>query len=179
MDKNIYNEIKKLAAQDRKASNEAERKAIDDTMKKLLSQHPEACTEALDTLIDETISELYRYRLMEQASSPHTSLLSHCRYYKGETEAPFTESIPCYLWTIERSWIERETTDAETGALSPKSTGIIREYLRAGLYDFEKTDGVPTGLKAALYLLLQHWNEGMATTETWERFYHDWKEARY
>lgn len=104
-------------------------------------------------------------------------LLRCCRYYKGEKANPFTSGVPSFLWQTERDWVEREVADAKTETLSEKSAEIMDEYRAAGLLDFEKSDGVWIGLKAALYRLLQHWNEGVASSGDWVRFYKDWKNA--
>lgn len=105
-------------------------------------------------------------------------LLKSCRYYKGESENPFASGVPAFLWSVEHDWVEREIADGKDEALSDKSSEILADYRDAGLLDFEKSDGVWVGLKASLYRLLQHWNEGVASSEDWSRFYADWKSAR-
>lgn len=104
-------------------------------------------------------------------------LLRCCRYYKGEKTNPFNSGVPSFLWQTEHDWVEREVADAKTETLSEKSVEIMDEYCAAGLLDFEKSDDVWIGLKAALYRLLQHWNEGVASFGDWVRFYKDWKSA--
>lgn len=106
-------------------------------------------------------------------------LLDNCRYFKGEMANPFPSSVPSYVWDVERDWVEREIADAKAEKLSDKSSAILAEYRSAGLLDFEKSDGVWLGLKAALYRLLQHWNEGFASSEDWSRFYGKWKVAGF
>lgn len=102
-------------------------------------------------------------------------VLGCCRYYKGEKINPFSSGISSFLWQTEHDWVEREIVDAKTETLSRESTEIMSEYRAAGLLDFEKSDDVWIGLKATLYRLLQHWNEGVASYGDWERFYKDWK----
>lgn len=105
-------------------------------------------------------------------------LLKSCRYYKGEAENPFASGASAFLWIAERDWVARELVDAEAEALSEESSEILQAYRDAGLIDFEKSDGIPLGLKASLYRLLQHWNEGVASADDWSRFYIGWKQAR-
>lgn len=105
-------------------------------------------------------------------------LLKFCRYYKGEKENPFAHGAAYYLWKVEQDWVEREIADAKSETLSDESSKIFDEYREAGLIDFEKSDGVWVGLKASLYRLLQHWNEGFASSEDWAQFYDEWKGAR-
>ncbi|MBD5199709.1 MAG: hypothetical protein HDS83_04895 [Bacteroidales bacterium] len=105
-------------------------------------------------------------------------LLGCCRYFKGEKENPYAPSIGFFLWEVEHDWVEREIADAQTETLSDKSSDDLNEFREAGLIDFEKSDGVWVGLKASLYRLLQHWNEGHASLKDWVRFYGDWKGSR-
>ena len=108
-------------------------------------------------------------------------LLKCCRYYKGERENPFalgSLGAAYFLWMVEHDWVEREIADAKAETLSDESSDILNEYREAGLIDFEKSDGVWVGLKASLYRLLQHWNEGVASPENWAQFYDEWKCAR-
>ena len=111
-------------------------------------------------------------------------LLKFCRYYKGETSNPFAIGTPnpgaaYFLWIVEHDWVEREIADAKAEILSDESSDILSAYREAGLIDFEKSDGVWLGLKASLYRLLQHWNEGVASSEDWAQFYDEWKGARF
>ncbi|MCF0187933.1 MAG: hypothetical protein HUK04_00340 [Bacteroidaceae bacterium] len=105
-------------------------------------------------------------------------LLQCCRYFRGENESPFKSGIRHFLWSVERDWMEREFADAKAETMSDESSLFLETYRKAGLIDFEKADGVWLGLKASLYRLLQHWNEGAASVEDWSRFYSDWKAAR-
>lgn len=105
-------------------------------------------------------------------------LLGCCRYCKGEMENPNAPGAAFFLWKVEHDWVEREIADAKVETLSDESSDILNEYRAAGLLDFEKSDGVWVGLKASLYRLLQHWNEGAASSEDWAQFYDDWKGAR-
>lgn len=104
-------------------------------------------------------------------------LLKSCRYYKGEKNNPFVSGVPSFLWVTERDWIEREIADAKDETLSDVASEMLAAYREAGLLDFEKSDGIWIGLKASMYRLLQHWNEGMASSEDWSRFYKEWKSA--
>ncbi len=108
-----------------------------------------------------------------------SELLKQCRYYKGEKSNPFTSGIRSILWVAEHDWVERENVDEKEEALSDKSSEIMAEYRSAGLLDFEKSDGIWIGLKAALFHLLQHWNEGIASHEDWQRFYKKWKDESF
>lgn len=102
-----------------------------------------------------------------------------CRYYRGEKENPFEGGVLAFVWDVERDWVERELADAEAEAFSERSSEIMQGYRDAGLIDFEKSDEVWISLKAALYRLLQHWNEGMASADDWSRFYADWKASKF
>ncbi len=107
-----------------------------------------------------------------------TELINICRYYKGEEENPYKKGVPYYLWITEHEWVERAISDAKSETYSNESSIILEEYRRAGLIDFEKDDDVWLGLKATLYRLLQHWSEGMVTSEEWKKFYNEWKNVK-
>lgn len=102
-------------------------------------------------------------------------LIKQCRYYKGEERCPFLQAVPSYIWKTECDWVERQLGDDKDKIVSDKSANIIALYNSDGLLDFEKKDGVPKSLKASLYLLFQHWNEGFASFDEWRTFYKNWK----
>ncbi|MDR1129436.1 MAG: hypothetical protein LBK96_00450 [Prevotellaceae bacterium] len=62
-----------------------------------------------------------------------------CRYFKGESESPYTDQNKTMLWFYESVWII-EGKKYDTG-----------EYIAYGLEDFMSDDGIPITLKALLF----------------------------
>lgn len=107
-----------------------------------------------------------------------SEILGYCRYFRGEKENPFEGGIKATMWVVERNWFVSYLQMSESEQVSDDASFALDLYRSAGLIGFEEDDGVPLLLKAELYLLLQHWNEGVASVEDWSRFYAKWRGAR-
>lgn len=92
-------------------------------------------------------------------------LLKHCRYYKGENEAPkeINNSGDGMLWFYEKLWVERED-------LHCADTRNLIEYTRYGLGSFRQEDDVPITLKALLFNRHSHWGGGYGPDEDMKSF---------
>lgn len=90
-----------------------------------------------------------------------TSLMDHCRYYKGEKECPYTmdEAI---AWGAEKFYVE----NFREGSII---FDFLSEYQRMELSSFQMLDGVPLTLKAVLYNRFEHYNE--AGPEEFKKWY--------
>jgi len=75
-------------------------------------------------------------------------LLAYCRYYKGGQKCQNADPNVQMCWRCEQYWVE-QSKNAYTGGDTPLS-GMLDEYLRAGLRQFEEYDNVPITLKAVL-----------------------------
>lgn len=82
------------------------------------------------------------------------------------------KSAAWYIWVVEKEWVD-EMLCANT-ITSAESSGLER-YLASGFADFEKFDATPITLKSRLFGLMEKWNEGFVTKESWSRFYENWK----
>ena len=70
-------------------------------------------------------------------------LLKSCRYYKGETESPFSDSRSA-LWSAERNWVQ----------LAQSASPLLDEYLeglRVDLPELANNDHIHQSLKAFLF----------------------------
>lgn len=86
--------------------------------------------------------------------SANNPLLKSCRYYKGETENPFTDSRSA-LWSAERSWVK----------MAESASPLLDEYLeglRLSLPEFSKSKDVHPSLAAFLFDRYTHFG-GTAT----------------
>lgn len=82
-------------------------------------------------------------------------LIAHCRYYKGETKNPHTGDKAIF-WDYEKLFIDEMAKPAESVFLS----NLALEYSRAGLLEWNETDGTPFLLKALLFNRYEHWMQG-------------------
>lgn len=73
-------------------------------------------------------------------------LLKHCRYYNGAEHCP--DDVHPMFWAIERHWVKAKTTSPE-----PKDSDccIMKDYIDAGLENFEKDDDVSIVIKVLIY----------------------------
>lgn len=81
-------------------------------------------------------------------------LLKYCRYYKGETENPFTDSRSA-LWSAERSWVK----------MAESASPLLDEYLeglRISLPELAKSKELHPSLMAFLFDRYTHFG-GTAT----------------
>ncbi len=76
-------------------------------------------------------------------------LLAYCHYYKGGQSCQNTDPNAQMCWRCEQYWVE-QSNNAYSGGDTPLS-GMLDEYLRAGLRQFEQYDNVPITLKAVLF----------------------------
>ncbi len=100
-------------------------------------------------------------------------LLKHCRYYKGETEAPpeINEEGKAVFWYYEQLWVEREEFRDENNYNT-------QEYINFGLQDFNKDDGTPLTLKAILFNRHCHWSGGYGIENDIKTF-KEWYKSYY
>jgi hypothetical protein len=93
-----------------------------------------------------------------------SKLLQFCRFFKGEAQNPFEGKVPekAQLWNWEAAWVS--FADAafvdENCEKSQVLSFMIREFIDAGLSDFQSMDGRPATLKAFLFNRFSHWDEG-------------------
>lgn len=99
-------------------------------------------------------------------------LLQFCRYYKGEKVNPFEVSDKSYLWQIEEEWY-KDTSDFSSG-MGDTMRYSLNRFISSGFDDVGKFDKTPLTLKAMLFTLFEHWNEGYVTRESFATFYRDW-----
>jgi len=82
-----------------------------------------------------------------------TSLIDHCRYYKGEM--PDTDDANIRMCAFcEQKWIEF-MEDRDNTMLS----SLLSDYFEYGLREFNLDDGVPASLKAVLANRYFQYNE--------------------
>jgi hypothetical protein len=105
-----------------------------------------------------------------------SELLQFCRFFKGESQNPFSFTHPLrfYIWMFEQRWVEETLAAQEKQAVSPFLSDALTCYMAAGLSDFENRDGVPVMLKAVLYDLFLKGNE-LPLNDEFKRFYASWK----
>lgn len=103
-----------------------------------------------------------------------------CRFYKGESENPHQTGVKAMIWEWEREWVELTVKGQrdEFGESSTVLTGMIQHYVRAGMSDLEKFDGVPVSLKALLLDRFEHWNESGGFEEWYKKDYLSKKEGQ-
>lgn len=81
--------------------------------------------------------------------SSNNSLLKSCRYYHGEDKNPYIRTDAGFLlWGYERRWVRSAHKPSEAN---------LSNYMRDGLSDFRKDDGIPISLKVLLYERYNHW----------------------
>ena len=103
-------------------------------------------------------------------------LLKSCRYFNLEENNPYPPSPARYCWIVEHNWLYNTLKDRDEEKEADFSHHeAINEYLRAGLSAFEENDEIPISLKASLYKIFQHWNEGMGETKAFQSFYISWR----
>ena len=85
-----------------------------------------------------------------------TSLLSQCRYYKGETKCPphIKNSL---FWDYEKAWVEALTEN--DGRAEIWKTNFERAHLQPVAEKY----GVPDTLLGLLYNRFMHWGSGYET----------------
>lgn len=98
-------------------------------------------------------------------------LLKSCRYYKGEKENPNKGGTAFYIWDCERRWVNEMLIKE---SVSDWMSLTLNRYLDCGFASFEAMDDTPMTLKAALFSLLEHWNEGIVSTDDFKIFYNNW-----
>lgn len=108
---------------------------------------------------------------MEKADS-----ISFCKYYKGEQSNPYKNPIAWYIWEIEKEWVEDMARDYLENY---RPANPLSHYIALGYWDFESFDDTPVTLKARLFTLLEHWNEGVVTRDSFSDFYAKWKEHKF
>lgn len=80
-----------------------------------------------------------------------------CRYYDGADKNPFVEDTLSRFWEWERTWVDLTLESVEKNELPQQASDILNNYIRAGLDDFRKNDGIPISLKAVLYNRYDQW----------------------
>lgn len=105
-------------------------------------------------------------------STSKKELLQFCRYYKGEKDNPFETSPRRHIWAMEKEWYD-DTSDLSAD-MGNTMRDALERFISSGLDDIDKFDSTPLTLKAMLFALLEHWNEGIVTRESFTKFYHNW-----
>ena len=70
------------------------------------------------------------------------------KYYKGERECPYTDDGSAFFWNCEKWWHNFDRKDEHIAGIICK---CVYYYKKAGLADFEASDGVPIELKSVFY----------------------------
>lgn len=99
--------------------------------------------------------------------------IGYCKYYNGEEVNPFKPSPKFYVWTAEKEWVKEMGSIEES--ISDEMRRLLSRYEREGYGAFELLDGIPKTLKAVLFSLVEKWNEGVVSKETFADFYNRWK----
>ena len=86
-------------------------------------------------------------------------LLAYCHYYKGGQTSQNTDPDVQMCWQCEEYWA-LQSQKAYSNGETPLS-GMLDEYLRAGLRQFEEYDNVPITLKAVLFNRYCKYNDRM------------------
>lgn len=89
-------------------------------------------------------------------------LLKYCRIYRGENDCPYNTSLKMYVWITEREWV-REKSHSE----HPKGCDVL-------LTTVGRCDKTPVSLKNKLFALMEHFNEGIVTQDSFADFYKRW-----
>lgn len=99
-------------------------------------------------------------------------LLKYCRFYNGNLETSRT-SGNFYIW--EKRWVDAEYECRKTREMTGFLADCCDCYRRAGLLDFEATDGIPLSLKAVLYISFLK-GEGYDINE-FKALYYKWRDG--
>ena len=81
------------------------------------------------------------------------SFTDMCRYYKGETDCPFSGQNDKMFWGYERWWVESFDDEEKKQVLQ----NSIKRYIWCGLESFDESDGTPMSIKALLFNRYEHW----------------------
>lgn len=100
-------------------------------------------------------------------------LIKFCRYYKGEDVCPsFEDQNIRMLWGYERSWMMEQLQSIRREFLTDLQSEMLDDYLREGLSDFSKNDGVPISLKVILFNRYCKTQQSMSqAVEPFKKFY--------
>lgn len=99
------------------------------------------------------IEDVLRHRF-DDIETDIPTLLGYCKYYKGEENNPYEDENPnkAMIWFYEKCWVYDMNKHGDGYFHS-----MYRDYMGAGLKNFEKDDGVRPTLK---YLLFNRYCKG-------------------
>ena len=100
-----------------------------------------------------------------------TSLMDHCRYYKGK-EPDYEDQNANMCAFCEKMWI-KFMQDTDDNRLST----LLSDYVTYGLREFNLDDGVPASLKAVLANRYFQYNE-MCEIDAFKAFYNKYYPRR-